>query len=79
MSLPRNYRIKAEDLNHAWGIFTRYSEASDEELALMETVFDAEEIFQKTGTWPTFGEADDYGWKKADAYWQRSFGMDAPR
>jgi len=39
-------------------------EARDEELALMDTVSDAEEIFQKTGTWPTFGEVMTTAGKK---------------
>jgi len=79
MTLPANYRIKPEDVGKAFEIYFVRDDATDEERAVAETIIDAEEMHQQTGGWPTYAEAYAYGWKKADEYWQRNFGRNAPR
>lgn len=79
MKLPANYRIKPEDLTFAWEAYFGRDDATKEELAIAEVVFDAQELHEATGVWPTYAEAEVFGWKKADEYWQKHFGVNAPR
>jgi hypothetical protein len=79
LQLPPNYRVKPEDVRFALEAYFVRQDATKEELAIADTIFNAQEMHDQTGVWPTLAEADAYGWKKADAYWQKHFGKDAPR